>query len=81
LRPSVIGGFFLRSLLWLLPLLPLLALWYWAREWLATPVAWLAEQAMRAMFGCWVTGSELDGPTQSLLTALQVRSPDGPSAS
>lgn len=71
---SVIGGFFLRTLLWLVPLL---AAWYAAREWLAVPVAWLAEQAMRGFFGYWVTGSTLEGATQTLSTALEVRSPDG----
>ncbi|MCB1889924.1 MAG: hypothetical protein KDH20_20125 [Rhodocyclaceae bacterium] len=71
---SVVGGFFLRVLLWLVPLL---AAWYWAREWLSLPVAWVAEQAMRGFFSYWVTGSELEGTTQTLLTALEVRAPDG----
>ncbi len=71
---SVVGGFFLRVLLWLVPLL---AAWYWAREWLAVPVAWVAEQVMRGVFSYWVTGSELEGTTQTLLTALEIRAPDG----
>ncbi|MCB1955779.1 MAG: hypothetical protein KDG55_08885 [Rhodocyclaceae bacterium] len=71
---SVVGGFFVRVLLWLVPLL---AAWYGAREWLAAPVAWTAEQFMRGFFSYWVTGSELDGTTQTLLTALEIRQPDG----
>lgn len=71
---SVVTGFFLRTLAWLVPLL---ALWYAAREWMALPPAWLAEQVMRGFFHYWVTGSEIDGTTQTLLTALTVRAPDG----
>jgi hypothetical protein len=66
---GVIAIFFARALLCLFPLL---ALWYWAREWVVMPVAWLAEQAMLFFFSRWVTGSELHGVTQTLLTALSV---------
>lgn len=66
---SIIGGFFLRALLWLAPAL---TLWYLARDWIVKPVAWLSEIAMRHSFPLWVTGSELDGTVQILLTSIRV---------
>jgi hypothetical protein len=71
---GVIAIFFTRALLCLFPLL---ALWYWAREWVVIPVAWLAEQAMLFFFSRWVTGSELHGVNQTLLTVLNVPHPSG----
>jgi hypothetical protein len=69
-RPgSVIGGFFVRALLYLIPAL---ALWYWVRDYVVMPVAWLAEQAMRHLFPGWVSGTELDGINQTLVTRLGV---------
>ena len=41
---SVIVGFFVRTFLWFIPLL---ALWYWARDYVVMPVAWLAGAFMR----------------------------------
>ena len=76
-RPNstgVIAIFFARALLCLFPLL---ALWYWAREWVVMPVAWLADQAMLFFFSRWVTGSELHGVNQALLTVLNVPHPSG----
>ena len=71
---SVIGGFFVRALLWLVPAL---ALWYWARDYVVMPVAWLAENLMRYFFPGWVSGSELSGISQTLLTRLTVPSVSG----
>ncbi len=66
---SIIGGFFVRALFWLAPAL---TLWYLAREWVVVPVAWLSETVMRHTFPLWVTGSELEGTTQFLLTSIPV---------
>lgn len=66
---SIIGGFFVRALLWLAPAL---TLWYLAREWVVVPVAWLSETVMRHTFPLWVTGSELEGNVQLLLTSIRV---------
>jgi hypothetical protein len=74
---GVIAIFFARALLCLGPLL---ALWYWAREWVVQPVAWLAEQAMLFFFSRWVLGSELHGVNQVLLTVLTLPHPSGRTA-
>lgn len=74
---GVIAIFFVRALL---SLLPLLALWYWARDWVVKPVAWLAEQAMLFFFSRWVLGSELHGVNQVLLTVLTVPHASGRTA-
>lgn len=66
---SVIGGFFVRALLLLLVSL---AVWYWLREWMVAPVAWLAERAMTAFFPGWVYGVKLDGIQGLLQTSLRV---------
>jgi hypothetical protein len=66
---SVVAGFFVRTLLWLVPAL---ALWYWARNFVVMPVAWLAGGIMRYLFPHWVSGTELDGITQTLITRLGV---------
>jgi hypothetical protein len=71
---SVIGGFFLRALL---ALIPALALWYWAREWVVKPVAWLVERVMLWFFPGWVYGTELEGTAQALLTTIRVPQPGG----
>lgn len=69
LLPSPIAGFFLRAVLMLVPAL---GLWFWLREQLVVPVAWLAERAMGLFFSDWVRGSELTGVTQTLLTSLRI---------
>lgn len=66
---SVIVGFFVRTFLWLIPAL---ALWYWARDYVVMPVAWLAGAFMRFLFPGWVSGTELDGILQTLITRLAV---------
>lgn len=71
---GVIAIFFARALLCLGPLL---ALWYWAREWVVMPAAWLAEHTMEFFFSRWVVGSELHGVNQVLLTTLTVPHPSG----
>lgn len=51
-RPlSVIGGFFLRALLWLGVAL---GVWFWAREYVVAPVVWMSNGLMQAFFpsGC-----------------------------
>jgi hypothetical protein len=65
---SVVGGFFVRTLLMLGPAL---AAWFWAREWLVRPVAWLAEQTMLFCFPAWVYGAQRNGTSLELLTALR----------
>jgi hypothetical protein len=54
---SIIGGFFLRTVLLLIPML---ALWYWAREWVVAPPAWLAGKLYSFSFhpGCWVSSEK-----------------------
>lgn len=66
---SVIAGFFARAVL---GLIPALALWYWGRDYVVIPVAWLAEVFMRYFFPGWVSGTELDGINQILITRLGV---------
>jgi len=66
---SVIALFFMRALVFLVPAL---ALWYWARDYVVMPVAWLAGWLMRYFFPGWVSGSELDGINLTLLTRLTV---------
>lgn len=72
---SVIGGFFLRAMLWLAPLL---ALWFWARNWVIQPPAWLAEQSMLWLFPGWVLDAEFETAGElSLLTTLRIESGGG----
>ena len=71
---SVVGGFFLRTLLWLIPLL---ALWYWAGAWIIEPPVWLARQAMIHFFPDWVLGVRLEDGQAYLLTTFRMRAPDG----
>ena len=70
---GTLKGFFATALLWLLVAL---AVWYALRHWLVLPPAWLAGKAMAAAFPGWVTGVQLDGNTQVLLTTLRVWSAD-----
>ena len=70
---SIIGGFFLRTVLLLIPML---ALWYWAREWVVAPPAWLAGKALQFQFPSWVLGIEREGLHHVLLTNLKVVTPN-----
>ncbi|HRD34709.1 MAG TPA: hypothetical protein PLR02_10700 [Rhodocyclaceae bacterium] len=72
---SVVGGFFTRALLWLIPAL---ALWYWGAEWVVKPATWLAERAMLGLFPGWVLGVEaLPGGEIDLLTSLRMPAEQG----
>lgn len=71
---SVIVVFFFRALVFLVASL---ALWYWARTLVVMPVAAVAEWAMIFFFPGWVSGSELDGITQTLLTRLPISQTGG----
>lgn len=74
-RPrSVIALFFVRALL---ALAPALALWYLARNYVVMPVAWLAGAVMRYGFDGWVSGTELLGITQTLITRLTITHSSG----
>ena len=70
----MIKGFFIRAVLWLLPLL---ALWYVARDYAVRGPAWLAEVFMTTIFPFWALGTELNGTTQALITNLTIRLPGG----
>lgn len=71
---SVIGSFFLRTLLFLVPTL---ALWYGARDWVVTPPAWLAGEALRHLYPSWVLGMERDGVSHVLVTNLRILAQNG----
>ncbi|MBR0565735.1 hypothetical protein J5J83_06365 [Azoarcus sp. L1K30] len=71
---SVIGGFFLRILLFLVPTL---MLWYWGRDWVAAAPAWLAGKTLHMFFPHWVVTVEREGPAHVLVTLLRVAMPDG----
>ena len=71
---SLIAVFFLRALVFLVASL---AVWYWARNLVVMPVAAVAEWGMRGFFPGWVSGSELDGITPTLLTRLPIAQADG----
>lgn len=71
---SLIGGFFLRTLLLLVPML---VLWYWAREWVVAPSVWLAGKALQFQFPSWVLGIEKEGAHHTLLTNLRVLAQGG----
>lgn len=69
---GTLKGFFAAALLWLVVAL---AVWYPLRQWLVLPSGWLAGEVMTSLFPGWVTGVELAGNTQVLLTSLRVWSP------
>ncbi len=76
MRPqfSVIGGFFLRTLLFLVPAL---ALWYAARDGVVVPPTWLAREVLQHLFPSWVLGMERDGAGHVLITNLRVLAQNG----
>lgn len=69
---SVIGGFFVRALLWLIPSL---VLWYWLRAEFVVPPAWLAEQVMLQLFPSWVLDVRQDGLVFYLDTIIPFTGP------
>ncbi|MBN9695502.1 MAG: hypothetical protein J0L85_06855 [Zoogloea sp.] len=71
---SVIGGFFLRALLFLAPML---ALWYAVRDGIVVPPTWLAGETLRYLFPSWVLGVERDGASHVLITNLRVLAQNG----
>lgn len=72
---SVVGGFFMRALLWLIPAL---ALWYLAGDWVVRPATWFAERVMLSAFPSWVLGVEaLPGGEVELLTNLRISGEQG----
>lgn len=66
---SVVTGLFLRTLAWLVPML---GIWYAARNWVVKLPAMIADWAMGLFFPRWVEGTVLDGTVQSLLTTIAV---------
>lgn len=70
----MIRGFFVRTVLWLAPLL---TLWYVARNFAVKAPAWLAEVIMTTVFPFWALATELHGTTQELVTNLAVKVPGG----
>lgn len=64
---SVIGGFFVRTLLWLIPTV---GIWFWLGDYFSAPVAWLAGQSMTALFPTWVEGYAIEGSNVTLLTII-----------
>lgn len=69
-----VAGFFLRTLFWLAISL---TVWYLARDFVVRPAAWLAGEVMRTTFPYWVTGTELTGTQQTLLTKLMAQDAGG----
>lgn len=72
-KPFTVQRFFVKALFWLAVAL---AVWYPLRQWMVLPAAWLAGSVMAWTFPRWVTGVELTGGVQVLLTQLNVWSPD-----
>lgn len=66
-RPSIIGAFFLRTLLWLTIFL---VLWYWQRESQTAAVSWLAGKMMKFSFPRWVEAVEHEDGIAILLTEI-----------
>jgi hypothetical protein len=58
-----------HALLWLALSL---AIWYPLRHWMLLPASWLAGQTMTLAFPSWVSGVELQGDAQVLITRLRV---------
>ncbi|MGD9943791.1 MAG: exosortase H-associated membrane protein, partial [Burkholderiaceae bacterium] len=69
MRLSLLGGFLLRAIGWLLVCTPL---WYMVSRFAATPVAWLAGLVSDTVMPGWTRGVEQEGTTLTLLTALRV---------
>lgn len=69
IAPASPGGLFLRTVLWLIPAL---AGWYLAREWMIGPPVWLAETAMQLLFPRWAEAVELGAEGQTLVTRLRI---------
>lgn len=70
---GTLKGFFVSALLWLMVAL---AVWYPLRHWMVLAPAWLAGQVMAVVFPRWVTGVQIEGSMQVLVTTLRVWSAD-----
>lgn len=71
---NAISQIFARTLLWLIPLL---AIWYAARQYVVIAPAWLAKAVMTTLYPFWVYGAELHGTTQILVTSLVIPAAGG----
>jgi hypothetical protein len=69
MRLSLLTGFLLRTLFWLV--LSLVA-WYAAGAMLAWPVGWLAGLLAHLFFPSWAEGAEMHGTLADLITSLQL---------
>jgi hypothetical protein len=64
---SVIGGFFIRTLLWLIPSV---GIWFWFGDYFSAPISWLSGQSMTALFPTWVYSYEIEGSIVRLFTII-----------
>lgn len=71
--PSL-SGFFLRTVLWLLPTL---FFWYQLSPVLAQPVGWVSAGLMQFLFPWANMGYQMNGAAIDLLTGLQLPDPGG----
>lgn len=69
MRLSLLGGFLLRAIGWLLVCTPL---WYAVSKFAAMPVMWLCTLASDTVMPGWTRGVEQEGTTLTLLTSLRV---------
>lgn len=71
---SLLAGFLLRVILWLIVCL---GVWYGLGRFLAMPVAWLCMAVAQTFFSGWSEAVEQSGTTLALLTNLQLPPPPG----
>jgi len=71
---SLLAGFLLRTILWLLLCL---SLWYALAGLLAMPVGWLTGALAHLIFPSWAEGAELSGTHIDLMTSLQMPAQPG----
>ncbi|MBN9430342.1 MAG: hypothetical protein J0H09_27945 [Burkholderiales bacterium] len=69
MRLSLLGGFLLRAIGWLLVCTPI---WYAVSRFAAMPVTWLCMLASDTVMPGWTRGVEQEGTTLTLLTSLRV---------
>jgi hypothetical protein len=74
---SLLAGFLLRAIFWLLLCL---LVWYAAGAFIAMPVGWLAGVLAHLLFPSWAEGAELSGTHADLLTSLQLAAQPGAAA-
>lgn len=71
MKTTLVIRFMIKSILWLILLLPL---WYWAARWFAAPAIWLAGTVTQAVFP-WADSWHQEGVNAVLHTLVQVRVP------